>query len=444
MSSFPELGLAGRNFVRNRRRYRVLLAALVLAVAALVVMIGLIEGVHLAVREKASRYFAGDLTVQSFRAGSSQQIGQVEALRAGIHKLELPLQHIVERSIYTNLDSTLFFAGGYINQRRLAGVDWEVEGDILGRLSFVDGGLPSLEPQQNTGAAAPESAVLISAAVAERLGARVGDEIILALTTNRGRRNTINLVVSGIFEEHSFFGYVSYLDRETLNRARELPAAAVSEIGLHLQDRRDQERVAALLYEHLHQELELEVMPVWRSRDDRTAALGELGRGDQALGIMTLEAHLDEVNDLLNALSIIAGAAVGLFLAIVIIGVFNTYVMITFERTKEIGTLRALGLTRSSTLRLFVSEAAIMGVTATVMGIPAGVLLLEAARRLVNLQGNPVAELFLVDGQLMWSIPAFWPPLILGAVVAASVSGSLQPAFQAAFRLQPSAALQKD
>ncbi len=317
-------------------------------------------------------------------------------------------------------------------------------GDILGSLIFLEGGLPSPDPPQDAAAIPPESAVLISAAVAERLGARVGDEILLALTTNRGRRNTVNLIVSGIFEEHSFFGYVSYLDRETLNRARELPAAAVSEIGLHLQDRRDQERVAALLYEHLHHELELNVMPVWRSRDNRSEALAQMAGGEQALGIMTLEAHLDEVNDLLNALTIIAGAAVALFLAIVTIGVFNTYVMITFERTKEIGTLRALGLTRSSTLRLFVSEAAIMGLSATAMGIPVGMLLLEAARRLVDLQGNPVAELFLVDGQLSWSVPAFWPLLILATVIAASVSGSLQPAFRAAFRLQPSSALQKD
>jgi predicted lysophospholipase L1 biosynthesis ABC-type transport system permease subunit len=51
---------AWRNFIRNLRRYRVLLVALVLIVMALTAVLGTILGLQGAVREKASRYFAGD------------------------------------------------------------------------------------------------------------------------------------------------------------------------------------------------------------------------------------------------------------------------------------------------------------------------------------------------------------------------------------------------
>ena len=76
------------------------------------------------------------------------------------------------------------------------------------------------------------------------------------------------------------------------------------------------------------------------------------------------------------------GQAVGMFAAIfgfmaVLIGaivlftVSNTMSMAVFERTAEIGTLRAMGLRRAGIRRLFMSEALLLGVIGAVVGVAA-------------------------------------------------------------------------
>ena len=65
----------------------------------------------------------------------------------------------------------------------------------------------------------------------------------------------------------------------------------------------------------------------------------------------------------------------GLFL------VYNTVTISVIARREEIGTLRALGVTRRQVLALFLGEAAALGIAGTVLGIGVGRLLADARRR---------------------------------------------------------------
>jgi predicted lysophospholipase L1 biosynthesis ABC-type transport system permease subunit len=90
MSRALTVGLATaawRNFVRNLRRYRVLLVALVLIVMALTAVLGTILGLQGSVREKASRYFAGDLVVLGYDGSGSSLIAQPEEVVAAVERL---------------------------------------------------------------------------------------------------------------------------------------------------------------------------------------------------------------------------------------------------------------------------------------------------------------------------------------------------------------------
>jgi putative ABC transport system permease protein len=53
---------------------------------------------------------------------------------------------------------------------------------------------------------------------------------------------------------------------------------------------------------------------------------------------------------------------------IVAAGVLNTALMSVFERTREVGTLRAFGARRSRVLFLYLSEAVLLGVGAALAG----------------------------------------------------------------------------
>lgn len=60
---------------------------------------------------------------------------------------------------------------------------------------------------------------------------------------------------------------------------------------------------------------------------------------------------------------------VSLLLILAIIGITNTMMMSVFERIKEIGMLRAMGLTDGQVVMLFLYEAAIIGFIGTTLGI---------------------------------------------------------------------------
>ncbi len=71
------------------------------------------------------------------------------------------------------------------------------------------------------------------------------------------------------------------------------------------------------------------------------------------------------------------GTAIMLSLIVIItaVGITNTMVMVTFERTREIGTLMALGMRRFRVLRVFLWEGALLGAAGSLAGCVWGGLL---------------------------------------------------------------------
>ena len=54
---------------------------------------------------------------------------------------------------------------------------------------------------------------------------------------------------------------------------------------------------------------------------------------------------------------------------IVMVGISNTYRMIMYERIKEIGTMRAVGMTGKQTGKLFTTEAVILSLIGAIVGV---------------------------------------------------------------------------
>ena len=118
-------------------------------------------------------------------------------------------------------------------------------------------------------------------------------------------------------------------------------------------------------------------------------------------------------------------------LAVIIngVGVTNTMVMSVFERTREIGVLRALGWRKLRVLRMILRESIVLSLVSSLVGVVGGVAL-----------GQALNALPLVAGFIQLS---FSPPLLAWALVIALVLGAvggLYPAWHAS-RLQPLEAL---
>ncbi len=112
------------------------------------------------------------------------------------------------------------------------------------------------------------------------------------------------------------------------------------------------------------------------------------------------------------------------------IGMMNTVFMSVFERTREIGTLRALGWRRRRVLGLILRESLLLSLVSGVVGIIGGVLL----ARLGSLSGGFWGSL----SQGSFGLPLFIRTLIM-ALVLGAIAG-LYPAWWAS-RLSPVEAL---
>lgn len=113
------------------------------------------------------------------------------------------------------------------------------------------------------------------------------------------------------------------------------------------------------------------------------------------------------------------------------VGMTNTVLMSVFERTREIGVLRAVGWRRSRVLRLILNEALILAVTGTALGILLGVALVYAVR------GVPLFGI--LQGEL--SAGLFLRALAIAGFLG--VAGGLYPAWRAS-QLTPLEAMRAD
>lgn len=439
---------AWRNFVRNLRRYRVLLVALVLIVTVLTAGLGVLLGLQNTIREKASRYFAGDLVVLGFDGPGGSVISNPDAVERALASLELGsptvddaapapllLRARSRRSTYYDIDHIeLFFAGYYTKQRRLVGVEWALERPVLEQFFFVEGGVPE---------DGDEEAILISTAAARDLGVALGEPLLVSIRSDRGRTSTEEYIVHGVYSESSFFGYTGYVHRRALNHLREADAETVNEIGLYLLPgavREEREIATALTVR-----LEDEGLAVFDPLFDREAYLtaARQAREELQYGVVTVGAQLSEITDLLEAITIIAAMIMALFLGIVVVGVSNTWTMVVWERTREIGTLRALGMQRTRTAVLFLLEAVFLGLAGVILGCTLGAALLAGVSRWAQFEPNAFTTLFFTRGRVPWRLPIWRVGSIAMLAVGASVFGALRAAIRAG-RVDPVEALRHE
>ncbi len=129
--------------------------------------------------------------------------------------------------------------------------------------------------------------------------------------------------------------------------------------------------------------------------------------------------------------------AMGLILfLIVVVAAFNivsTLVMVVADRTREIGILKAMGMTRGGILRVFILQGAWIGVVGTVAGTIFGLLLCLILKRYEII---PIPQDVYFVNHLPVSVQVTDVAKIVGASILVSFAATIYPAFQAS-RLEP-------
>ncbi|MGW0366572.1 ABC transporter permease [Streptomyces sp. NPDC002990] len=110
------------------------------------------------------------------------------------------------------------------------------------------------------------------------------------------------------------------------------------------------------------------------SKAGEKAVLDALGN-NPAISIATRQDMRNEMGGMINmALNIMYGL-LGMALIISVLGVVNTLAMSVFERTQEIGMLRAIGLDRGRVKNMIRLEAVVISLFGAVLGVAVGVFL---------------------------------------------------------------------
>ena len=153
--------------------------------------------------------------------------------------------------------------------------------------------------------------------------------------------------------------------------------------------------------------------------------------------VQSLKMMLDLANRGMIILQTMLGSVGGLALLVASIGIANTMIMAVYERTKEIGILKAIGAAPGQIRGLFVIESSLIGLLGGVIGTILGWLL----GRLLNWVFLEVMRWQEVPMQGTFFVVSWW--LVLGALAFATLVGllaGLYPAARAA-RLPPLDAL---
>jgi ABC-type antimicrobial peptide transport system permease subunit len=109
------------------------------------------------------------------------------------------------------------------------------------------------------------------------------------------------------------------------------------------------------------------------------------------------------------------------------------------ERTREIGTLRAIGMQRTRVLAMFVTEGFLLGIAGTAIGIGLGLV----ASAVLNASNVPLpigVQLFLMTDHLVLIPTLMWVLVAIVMVTSSITVVSLIPSFFAA-RMKPITAM---
>jgi putative ABC transport system permease protein len=346
------LSLAWKNLFRYGRRTFITAAALAVGIAAYIWIDGWLLGAEKESERNIIWYEAGSAEIMD--RGYAEEIKAMPLKRAieDPAAVEAALSGLgVQHTRRTRFAGELFFGEGSMMVQVIAidpATDGRVfrleqtvaEGAYLGRGTQPEGQSPAL-----AGAEA-----LIGRWLAEDLGAGIGDEVEVRTRTRYGAFQTVELVVAGILDSPN----------PVVNRGTLFMPLALADDSLQMQGAVTQ---IALYF------------PEWEE------PAGEVSRIDRVLSgfpQLTVLSWRELARDyLLIAQAKTAGSSIILLLVFIIaaVGISNTMLMAVYERVREIGMMRAMGMRDGSIRLAFLLEAGGIGLLGSAAGLALGAAL---------------------------------------------------------------------
>jgi len=328
------LMFAWKNVMRNRRRSLTAMLITALGTAAVLASGGFALYTYESLEEMTARDtghvvvahargFEGDedVPLQHGLADAAALAGKFAALP----EVRAVAPRVQFSGLISNGDKSLVFVGSGV----VPEIDFRLRGP---QMTFTAGQPPA------TNAPAPE--VVIGNELAQMMKAKVGSSLTLLATTTEGNLNAVDVVVSGIASVG-----VPDIDKRLVladlaSVQKLLLSDKVGTLAIYLRETADTEVVAARVRE-MQPGL---AVKTWR---------------DLAVFYTAVRALYNRIFGILGVIMI----------CIVLFAMSNTLGMAVVERTREIGTLRAIGTLPAEIVRNFVLEGMVIGGTGATVGM---------------------------------------------------------------------------
>ena len=426
-----DLQIAARNLAQHGRRNLFLGLAIASVTALLVLMGALTTGIRSSMLESATTLMTGHVNVAGFYKVTS---GMAAPLVNDWPKALADAKRLVPE-----LDFATVRMRGYAKvvsdttsmDMVLGGIDVAAEPGFRKVIQVEEGKLDDLA-QPNT--------ILIFEEQGKRLGAKVGDQLTIAAPTARGMNNTVDVRVVAVAKSVGLLSsFNAFLPASTLRKLYLLNDTTTGAIHLYLKNPADSNKVAARLRTDIAgagwRVMDADPQPYWQ-KFQRVASEEWVG---QKIDVTSWEDELSFLNWILAALNGLTALLVTVLWVIVGVGIMNTLWIAIRERTREIGTLRAIGMQRRKVLWLFLLEAALLGLLGTLAGA-LGAALLAWGVNAAHLAVPEAVQMFLMQRHLHLAVSGGAVARAVLWLTAITTLFALYPAFRAA-RLKPVTAM---
>ena len=401
--------IARRNLAASRRgRFLSLITwisvgGIAVGVAALIVVIAVMTGLQ---RDLHTRILGSNPHVYVFEQGRGFRMHDWRTVLERVNTVEG-----VENAAPFIMTQVAAVVGEYAQPGVLYGIDPTREGDPMTDVEAqIRMGEITLGPTSSGNAG-----LVLGSRLAAKLGVHPGEVITLIALETAPRTGPLGDLVPVMrpFEVTGVFTTGMY-EYDTQNMYAELSAA---QDLLQL----DQATVGGIA---------VNVEDPWEAPAIGEALNAELGFPYWTSDWMTLNRSLFSA---LQLEKLVMGIILFLIVIVAAFNIVSTLIMVVTDKTREIGILKAMGMTDRVVLRVFVLQGMAIGLIGTLIGAPIGFLVvwLQKTYGLVRLQ----PDVYFVD-----TLPVVLDPLdvfvIVGASVLIAFAATVYPALQAS-RLQP-------
>jgi putative ABC transport system permease protein len=392
--------LALRNLSRNKRRTLLTMTAIIAGIIALVLFDGFVRYTLWGLQESTIRNGLGHLQLATaeeyFTTGNFDPFSYLFPDPEAIIKKLKALPEVKEVVPQVTFSATLAGAekSGIV---MVQAVPAELSRSLLSFRNIVDG---------RDLTAADRYRVVLAKGVAEKIGAQVGDTLTIMAVTRNGGINAADLEVIGIAS-------LGLRELDNIQVYLDLPTAM---------DFLDITSVPLLI--------------TVLEKTEETAAVQEIitrrfkPQLGQPLVVKAWEELADYYRQVREFYHTLLQIIRFIIMLVVIFTIVNTMTMAVLERTREIGTLRALGTQKTGIIRLFLAEGLWIGFFGGVFGVLmglAGSSFINTALGGIYIPPPPG----MAEGYQAFFMPAFatvWQNLLLATAVA--VLASVYPALK--------------